>query len=190
MITKLVYENDIKKHLLSCRGKNPIPARDELDALQEQQCRILGGHLISWLQEWGPELLRERAALVATRNWDVNPLICFQSDMPGLVAAREILRDEPGNVVWGLLADYESLATTDENYIYHVELRSFMTQVKSSELNRTIRARHPKKRSEKYYIHFDKSVIGPLFARGAKHLWKWDGNELVLLEEAVEAWVS
>ena len=32
--------------------------------------------------------------------------------------------------------------------------------------------------------------MGPLFARGMEHLWKWDGKNLELLEEAWQSWVS
>ena len=32
--------------------------------------------------------------------------------------------------------------------------------------------------------------MGPLFARGGEHVWKWDGEKLELLEEAWRTWVS
>ena len=43
---------------------------------------------------------------------------------------------------------------------------------------------------EAYLFHRDESILGPLFARGAHHLWKWNGRELLLLEEAFETWAS
>jgi hypothetical protein len=143
-----------------------------------------------WLSDWGPQLLQERAVLSSLQGWDKDPLICFQSDLPGLVAAGEILGDESAAVVWGLSADFESLPTRDDEFRYHVELRSSLLPVSPEVVDPELRRKHPLSGSEAYLFHRDESILGPLFARGAHHLWKWNGRELLLLEEAFETWVS
>ena len=184
------FELGVRRHLRSCREKAPIPSRDLLGPQEEAQCRILGGHLIHWLSDRGPHLLQERAVLSSLQKWDPKPVICFHSNLPGMVAAHEILQDEPGPVLWGLSGDFESLPTKDDSFTYHVELHSLFSPIPPAAVDPEVRHRYPLADSEAYFLHRDESVLGPLFARGAHHLWKWNGQELILLEEAVDAWVS
>ena len=190
MNPRQTFEAGLRRHLEICRGRVPVPPRESLSPEGEAQCRVLGGHLIHWLSEWGPRLLQERAVLSSLGEWDKDPLICFQSDLPGLVAACEILRDEPASVVWGLSADFESSPSGDDGFKYHVELHSTLVPASPENVAPELRRRHPLSPAEAYLIHRDESILGPLFARGAHHLWKWNGDELVLLEEAFESWVS
>jgi hypothetical protein len=185
-----VYEAELRRHLELCRGKVAVPPRELLPPEEEAQCQVLGGHLIHWLSDWGPQLLQERAVLSSLQGWDEEPLICFQSDLPGLVIAREVLGDEPGSVVWGLFSDFESLPNRDHEFMYHVELHSTFIPVSPETLDPEVRRKHPLTGSEGYLYHRDESILGPLFARGAHHLWKWNGRELTLLEEGFETWVS
>jgi hypothetical protein len=50
--------------------------------------------------------------------------------------------------------------------------------------------KHPIGSNETYLFHHDESIMRPLFARGGRHLWKWDGEHLSLLEEGRSTWVS
>ena len=40
------------------------------------------------------------------------------------------------------------------------------------------------------FVVEDASEDRSLFARGAKHLVKWDGSKITILEEAFEHWIS
>ena len=190
MTPRQAYEADLRKHVELCRGVLAIPPRQSLPPEGEAQCQVLSGHLIRWLSEWGPQLLEERAVLSSLQGWDKDPLICFQSDLPGLVAASEILGDEPAPVVWGLSSDFASLPTRDDEFRYHVELRSTFTPVSPEVVATVLRQKHPLSSSEAYFLHRDENILGPLFAREAHHIWKWNGRELMLLEEAFEKGVS
>lgn len=149
-----------------------------------------GGHLIHWLEDWGPRLLEERSGLPALQKGNPDPLICFQSTLPGLIAAQQILGEDSGPVLWGLPEEFESFPLQDEDYVFHVVLRSLFETAGDSRIDCEIRQRHPLAGADTYLFHLEESDFGPLFARGARHLWKWDGIELTLLEEALETWVS
>jgi hypothetical protein len=189
-VDKGTYTAKLRAHLAACRTRVPLPDRAALAPLEEWQCRVLGGHLIHWLEDWGPRLLEERSILPANQPRDPEPLICFQSTLPGLIAAREILGEAPGRVLWGSPEEFEACPIQDDAYAFHVVLRSRFEAAEDAGLARAVRQRHPLTSGETYVFHVEESVLGPLFARGAKHLWKWDGTALTLLEEALAAWVS
>lgn len=190
MTARSRYEAAVRSHLSCCREAAPIPPRESLSLEEEAQCRVLGGHLIQWLSEWGPQFLQERAVLSSLRGLDRGPLVCIHSDWPGLVAASEIIGDRDVPVVWGLPSDFESWQIEDSGFEHHVVLRSLFLRVEPESLGADVRREYPLTESEIYLIHVDESILGPLFARGARHLWKWDGHELSLLKEAFQTWIS
>jgi hypothetical protein len=77
----------IRASVAKCRANRPIPSRDALSISHEHQCRILGGHLIHWLEDWGPAMIRERNAL-AGPDYDKNPVLIFATDMRGPLMPR------------------------------------------------------------------------------------------------------
>lgn len=85
----------LKAFIEECRAEQPIVERDTLSTIEEMQCRIIGGSLISWLQSHGPRMLQERTFFSKLQQWEDDPFIVFTAEQPGLVAANEIL-DEPG----------------------------------------------------------------------------------------------
>jgi len=183
------YERSLKKHLAGCRKKAPLPKHEDLSAMDDFQYRVLGGHLLHWLREWGPDLLAERAVLAGVAGWDENPVICFESSMPGLVAAAEIMNGVRSPVLCGLPEDLASFDLEDPEFNVHVVLRSFFespSAAQATELART----YPLQANETYLFHYDETIMGPLFARGGRHLWKWDGQQMSLLCEGFESFVS
>lgn len=190
-ITRETYEQQLREHLRQCRQARPIPARESLSPIEEAQCQILGGHLIQWLRNWGPNLLRERATLESIFGREITcPLICFHSSMPGLVAARQILGEEHPIVVYGLREDFAEFPIEDEMFHHHVELISYLEPIAAERLSPWVAANHPLLPQEQYWVHYDETVLGNLFARGCRHLWRWDGSKMKLLEEAFERWIS
>ncbi len=190
MTDKIAFEAAMRSHLSSCRQKTPVPPRESLSPLEEAQCQVLGGHLLRWLTDWGPALLQQRAVFSKLQGWEPDPVVCFHSVMPGLVAAREILPDDAGRIVCGLPIDFESAPIRDDEFVFHVEIHSLFSLVVPAEVTPEVRSRYPLAEREDCFLHRDESVLGPVFARGANHLWKWNGQELILLEEAIETWVS
>ncbi len=88
-----------------CREKCPIVERAVLSAEDENQCQIIGGSLLAWLQKHGPPLIQERAVLSKLQKWEKDPFIVFTSEQTGLVAAKEILGEERANIAF--LAPFE-----------------------------------------------------------------------------------
>ena len=76
------------RFIADSREGRSIVDREKLTVEQEMQCRIIGGGLISWLQEYGPRLMQERAVLAKLQGWVEDPFIVFTSELPGLVVAR------------------------------------------------------------------------------------------------------
>ncbi len=190
-ITRETYEQQLREHLRHCRQARPIPALEMLSPLEEAQYRILGGHLIQWLQSWGPGLLSERATLEQIFGREATqPLICFQTSIPGLVAAQQILGEEHPRVVYGLCEEFRAFPIRDELFQYHVELISLFEPGNAAKFGGELVSRYPLREGEQYWFHYDETVLGNLFARGCRHLWKWDGKQLTLLEEAFERWLS
>ncbi len=184
------YEKAVRDHLDRRRQDVPIVPRGGLSPLAESQCQVLGGSLINWIQEQADGLLAERAMLGKLKDWHADPVILFVSTMPGLVAAQEILGDEKSPFVWGLTDDFESFEEPDDEYLFHVEFRSLLEEPESDTDVTDLKKSYPLAPGESHFIHTVESVMGPLFARGEKHLWKWNGDELKLLEEAWQEWVS
>ena len=189
-MNRQTYERTLRAHLAHCRQRTPIVPREHLDPQGECRCQVLGGHLNHWLQEWGPKLLQERAVYAHLVGGEGDPLVCYISEMPGLVAAQEILGPNRGPVVWGCPEDFASFPTADTELTYHVELRSMFVDVDVKTESKDMVTKHPIGSNETYLFHHDESIMRPLFARGGRHLWKWDGEHLSLLEEGRSTWVS
>ena len=187
---RTTYEKAVRDHLARRRQAMPIVPRDALSPLAEWQNRILGADLIQWNNNIADSLLSERAVLGKLQNWHKNPIIFFISTMPGLVASQEIIGDEHGRFVWGLPEDFDSFEERDEEHIFHVEYRSLFKEPESDADVKELTKSHPLAPGESHFIHTVESVMGPLFARGGEHVWKWDGEKLELLEEAWRTWVS
>ena len=187
---RTTYEKAVRDHLARRRQEVPIVSRENLSPLAEQQNRILGSDLLDWLNERAESLLSERAMFSTTNNWYKHPVIFIISTMPGLVASQDIIVDKKAPVVWGLPEDFDSFEVQDEENIFHVEYRSLFKELESDADMKELTKFHQLKPDESYFVHTVESVTGPLFARGMEHLWKWDGKNLELLEEAWQSWVS
>ena len=73
-------------------------------------------------------------------------------------------------------------------YRWHVHTWSFFAGISPEVADRA--KQYPLGEGESYWLHEEGTMCGDLFGRGGGHLWKWDGREPVLLEEAIEQWVS
>jgi hypothetical protein len=84
--------------------------------------------LNSWLRKYGPPLFQERAMLCDIGGWEKDPFIVFTSEQPGLVAAREILEDDPGTIAWLNPTEFEdwNQIQPDKDYKWHVHRWSFL----------------------------------------------------------------
>ena len=190
--TAAEWADELRRLAAACRAARPLPDRDALTPAQEWQCRIVGGALLAWLQEHGPRFLQERAVMATLLDVDPDPVIVFTSDLPGLVAAQEILGSEHELVTCLLeeeFADAEVRAA-DPGYVRHVHVWSRFLPEPESDFVALARSRHPITAGDHYWQHVEGTMWAPNAGRGGDHLWRWDGHEAELLEEALTHWVA
>ena len=182
--------NELKRFVGERRTKHPIANRDDFKAEDEMQCRIIGGGLIAWLEDHGPQFLQERSFLAKLKGWEKDPFVIFTSTEPGLVAANEILQEDPANIAALYPDEFTQWLkdNPDPDYLWHVHMWSFFETPDSAMQEKA--KEYPVAQGESYWLHREGTMCGPLFGRGGDHLWKWDGDEPVLLQECINQWVS
>ncbi len=180
-------KNQIGEH----RSVRPIIDRQSLSTAEEMQCRIIGGSLIRWLTDYGPELLQERCVLSELMDVEEDPYIIFTSTAPGLVAAGEILQDGPSHIVFLYIEEFDEWLRRepDRDYRWHVHFWSYFDENLNEEISKKAK-QYQLKENEQYWLHKEGTRLGPLFGRGADHLWRWNGSEAELLEECIDHWIS
>lgn len=180
----------LQQHAARCRDEDPIPARETLSEAVEFQCRIIGGHMIQWLHEWGPRLLMERKAHNADKAVEDEPFVLFLTDTPGLVAAREILDDgDDSPIAYMRAGEFEAFSAVhpDEQLRWHITVESGFHEL-TDEAERALALRkHALQPGEVFWIHHAVSTLRPQFARGGGHLWVWDGKEAQMVEDGFSA---
>jgi hypothetical protein len=164
----------------------------ELSPQQDEQYRILGGTLISWLDRHGPALIAERAVLCRLSKQHADPHCVIISGLPGLMAALEIIHPENTRVSVLTEEEYEGFLSTrpDPGYRWHVVFRNTLAVLEDPPMLKRARMQHPVEGGDQYWIHCEESVTGELFARRILHLWRWDGMEYHFLEEAFDGHIS
>jgi hypothetical protein len=182
----------LREYVAGCRAKAPLPDRDALTEAQEWHCRIIGGTLLTWLRQVGPRFLPERAVMCNLLGIDRDPAIVFTSDLPGLVAAREIVGPDHERVIY-LLGDEFAAApprAADLEYKRHVHVWSFFCPEVEPAFEAEARAKHPIPDGCGYWQHCEGTMWAVNAGRGGDHLWRWDGHKPELLEQAMSQWVS
>jgi len=186
------WADDLRRFATACRSMRPLPERGTFTPAQEWQCRIVGGALLTWLREHGPRLLQERAVMATLLRVDPDPVIVFTSDVPGLVAANEILGSDHERVVMLLdeeFAEAEARAA-DHGFVRHVHVWSRFLPELERDFAAVARTKHPLPATSSYWQHAEGTTWAPNAGRGGNHLWRWDGRQPELLEEAMTHWVA
>ena len=180
------WAKELRVFVAECRKGDPLPRREDLPAAQEWQCRIIGGSLCAWLDRWGPRFLEQRGALHRTAGVEKNALVVFSSDVAGLVAAEEILDPRAAKTVLCLRTEeYEEwVSSHDDEFRYHLHVWSAFRVPPEKGLLAKARLRFKLAAGEELWQHSEGTIWAPLAGQAADHLWKWDGHEPVLLEEA------
>ena len=181
---KLEWSAALKEYDTERRQQQPIPDRASLSEEEEWHCRVIGGEFIRWNQRHLSDILGERIAL-SSMKFDPDPLIVFTSTMPGLVAAKEIVPDPPSNLVYLLHEEFQSWEKQHpvDEFRWYIHHWSYFRNMDGELLKRT-KAEYPDIAPSEFRIH----TCGDLWAEQAgvegDHLWRWDGNQMELLEEA------
>ena len=183
------WSDAIESFAQAQREGNPILDRDNLCDEEEWQCRIIGGSLISFYKSRLPGILDERMVL-RMMSFSPNPIVVFTTTMPGLIAAREIEQNIPGRFVYLLHADFEGWESRHpvDAFTFHIHCWNYFRDI-----DQTLRAQateaYPLVDAKSFRIHSQGDLWGEQCGRFVEHLWRWDGNEMELLEEAFSAGV-
>jgi hypothetical protein len=169
-----------------------LPSRDELSPAEEWQCRIVGSSLLNWLRKIGPRFLQERAVLAKLLEIDREPFIVFTSDIPGLVAAQQILGTDHERVGFLLQDELDSFLrqVEDPDYRWRVHVWSVFRKVVAPAFEAEARAKYPIPDGCSYWQHSEGTMWAVNAGRGVDHLWRWNGQNPELLEEALPHWVT
>ncbi len=186
------WEAALREHAAQEHETRPLPPRAQLSPLEERQCRVLGGTLISWLRQHSGPLLTEREVLKDSFKVESDPVIVVISDKPGLTAAREILEGAPFPIFYLSQAGFDAFLEKhpDETFRWHVVFTSYFHQSADADLQAKMNALAQLSPGEEFWLHREASTLAPLFERGCDHLWRWGGEELSLVEEAFSTWLS
>lgn len=150
--------------------------------------RVTGGVLLQFLEFLQSEALHEHF-----EQLEDNPIWerCFVviTDEAGLTAAREIVDPDSDKAV-SLLADEwreflaDDTTDSDDDFVHHYEFWSVWHQDLHSEWEVDLDA------DQEYWVHEEGFALADRAGRGAQHLWRGDGAEMVKVEEAISSWVS
>jgi hypothetical protein len=123
---------------------------------------------------------------------DRDPLIVFTSDIPGLVTAQEIVGADHERVVFLLEDEYRvaPLLAADTAYKQHVHVWSFFRPELEPGFAAEAQAKYPIPDGCSYWQHSEGTMWAANAGRGGDHLWRWDGHEPGILEEAMSQWVA
>ncbi len=182
--------NSLKDHISTRLVAEPLPVMGGLSAADLARCRLQGGTLIAWLERHSPRLLQERAMFSHLEGNDPRPFIVVLSDVTGLVAAEEIV-GESNRLAFLKRSEFEAFTTEhpDDELKWHVRFVNEIT-VPSGIMAEKAAIEFPLLVGEEYWLHIEESIMGPLFARGFKHLLKWDGINISVLKEGFSCWIS
>ncbi len=177
----------LRDYAEKCRAAAPLPDLDSLTEGQEWHCRIVGSTLLAWLREHGPRFLQERAVMCKLLDIDRDPAIVFTSDVPGLVAAREIVGPDHDRVVYLRVDEFDAVPArmADPEYKGHVHFWSFFRPEIEPGFEAEARAKYPIPAGCSYWQHTEGTLWAARAGRAADHLWRWDGHKPELLEEAM-----
>jgi len=182
----------LRANIVNCRQQIPIPPREQLSEDDEWECRIVGGSLIQWLKQVGPSLLEERVVLHKLLEIVPDPYLIFTSNMPGLVAAQEIVGDANERIVYLLEREFEDWQAhdSDDSYKWHVHFWSAFQVAIEPEFQKKAIQKYPSGDKGAFRQHSEGTMWAVRAGRGVDHLWKWQIGAPELLEEAFSSWVA
>lgn len=165
-----------------CRISRPVLPRDTLTHEEEACCQLLGGSLITWLQEEFPDIIRQQQAMRLRQANDPLPLVVIATEMAGLVAAMEII-GESDELVCLLPAEYDSWEGKhqDSNYAWHIDYWSAFHPVTVAEWTEVAAEGIDSVEQADARWHIVGCLWGAQAGHEETHLWEWTGDELALV---------
>ncbi len=162
--------------------KQPIPERNTLTPEEEWQCRIIGGDLIGWQQHSLPHIAMNRHAL-KSGGFDPQPVLIFTSNMAGLVAAQEILSQATEIVYLPHHSFTEWCQANPMSMTSYIHQWSYFKPLTGDYGAADASQKYPTVAPEDFRLHVSGDLWGDHCGSEQSHLWQWNGEELVLLQE-------
>jgi hypothetical protein len=183
-MNKQNWSVSLKSFTQAQREQTPIPLRNSLSEEEEWQCRIIGGDFLGWCQHHFRDILQQRMAL-RIGDFDPNPIIVFTTTMPGLVAAQEIMPEPSENLVYLLHSEFKKWEKKHlvADFKFHIHHWSYFRPIDQEILTRAQEV-FPEVKAAEYRIHTSGELWGKHCGVEDEHLWRWNGQQLELLEES------
>jgi hypothetical protein len=185
-MNKSQWQAELKSFSQELYRSQPLPPRESLTPEEEWQCRIIGGDLIGWHQYALPHIMNERNALRIC-NFDPQPVQVFTSTIPGLVAAHVILTDlgeQAPDIIYlphdTFTAWCQEHSLSRTAYIHqwsYFEPLYNESLVEASQKYETIPP-------QDFRLHTSGDLWGENCGTEQSHLWRWNGQEMELVQEA------
>ena len=168
-------------------GQAPLPDGHMLHALQDWQRRITGGSLMEFL-EWAAseDAVARYPLLNATPITE--RVFVFISDIPGLVAYRELI-DQRSQRAIGLLKDQwraflsDGSEDHDDPLTHHYEMWSVWHRDIDPQWDLE------DKPYDQLWVHEEGFALAHEAGRGSQNVWNWNGQRLQLVKQDMTRWV-
>lgn len=183
------WYNTLQNFISEIRSDDAIPTHEQLDEMGDWKRKVNGGVLLQFL-----EFIQSESSFDHFPDLKDNPIdervFVFVTDRPGFVAARHLLEPESDLVIPVLKDEWHQWLSRrgeleDIEFEHHYECWSFWhrdlesTWTYPADWNQT-----------DLWVHQEGFALDDRAGRGAKHLWGWDGSQMVKIEEEIDSWVS
>ncbi len=185
----ILWLQALRQFALERRGDLVIPNGHTLDPLDNWQRRVTGGVLLQFLDFLQSGAAHEHFEVALEKFPLYERVLLFITDLPGAVAGQELLQQDTDHAFCILKDEWSAWLSQedtdhDEPYFNHYEFWSVWHQDIHSEWELD------ELEGAEYWVHEEGFALAPKAGRGAQHLWKWDGEEMHKVQEAITSWTG
>ena len=187
----ITWRQDLANHIIQQQARadqaSPLPDGHMLHALQNWQRRITGGSLLEFLEWAASEDAEERYPMLATSPITERVFV-FISDVPGLVAYRELVDPQSQRTI-GLLKEQWRTFLSDDSQRHddplphHYEMWSVWHREVDPQWDLE------DKPYDQLWVHEEGFAIANEAGRGSQNVWNWNGQRLQLVKQDITKWV-
>lgn len=185
----IIWLKELRKFALEQRGDLQIPDGHDLDTLANWKRRVSGGVLLQFLDFVQSGDIFEHFEPALEERPLHERVFLFITDIAGAVAGEELLQKDTDHVFYILNSEWRAWLSDpnkdhDDDFDKHYEFWSVWHQDLHSEWELD------ELEGAEYWVHEEGFALADGAGRGAQHLWKWDGEEMHKVEEAITSWSS
>ena len=169
--------------------RTPLPDRNQLSPLQHEHRKVTGGLLLQFM-----EFLETTVDDNRYPQLDDHPLperlFVVVSDEAGLHAADELMDTDTDQVCALRKEEWRAFLENpetddDEAFVHHYQFWSVWHQnIPDDWESPDLESGYD------YWVHEEGFALADRIGRGAQHLWRYDGDELDLIDEELNSWSS